>query len=64
MEQNFSSARWRHYNPEVAAVTRRGFLQTVALAGLTRKSGSITGAVAFHGMSNAFSSLLFAGYHG
>ena len=40
MEQNFSSARWRHYNPEVAAVTRRGFLQTVALAGLTRKSGS------------------------
>ena len=40
MEQNFSSARWRHYNLEVAAVTRRGFLQTVALAGLTRKSGS------------------------
>jgi uncharacterized protein len=46
------------YNP-----ARLGpFFPAFVFSGLTRKSKSITGAVLYHGMSNAFSALLFAGY--
>ena len=47
------------YNP-----ARLGpFFPAFGFSGLTRKSGSVTGAILYHGMSNAFSALLFAGYH-
>lgn len=46
------------YNP-----ARLGpFFPAFVFSGLTRRGGSITGAVLYHGMANAFSSLLFAGY--
>jgi uncharacterized protein len=46
------------YNP-----ARLGpFFPAFVFSGLTRKSGSVCGAVLYHGMSNAFSALLFAGY--
>lgn len=46
------------YNP-----ARLGpFFPAFVFSGLTRRGGSISGAVLYHGMSNAFSSLLFAGY--
>ncbi len=38
------------------------FFPAFVFSGLTRKGKSITGAVLYHGMSNAFSALLFAGY--
>lgn len=47
------------YNP-----ARLGpFFPAFVFSGLTRRGKSITGAVLYHGMSNAFSTLLFAGYH-
>lgn len=47
------------YNP-----ARLGpFFPAFVFSGLTRRGGSIAGAVLYHGMSNAFSSLLFVGYH-
>jgi membrane protease YdiL (CAAX protease family) len=46
------------YNP-----ARLGpFFPAFVFSALTRRSGSICGAIAYHGMSNAFSTLLFAGY--
>ncbi len=46
------------YNP-----ARLGpFFPAFVFSALTRRSGSITGAVAYHGASNAFSYLLAAGY--
>jgi uncharacterized protein len=46
------------YNP-----ARLGpFFPAFVFSGLTRRGGSISGAILYHGMSNAFSSLLFAGY--
>jgi membrane protease YdiL (CAAX protease family) len=46
------------YNP-----ARLGpFFPAFVFSGLTRKSGSISGGILYHGMSNAFSALLFAGY--
>lgn len=46
------------YNP-----ARLGpFFPAFVFSALTRKSGSVCGAVLYHGMSNAFSALLFAGY--
>jgi len=46
------------YNP-----ARLGpFFPAFVFSMLTRKSGSITGAVLYHGLSNAFSYLLFQGY--
>jgi uncharacterized protein len=46
------------YNP-----ARLGpFFPAFVFSALTRRSGSITGAVLFHGLSNAFSAFLFAGY--
>jgi membrane protease YdiL (CAAX protease family) len=46
------------YNP-----ARLGpFFPAFLFSALTRRSGSIAGAVLFHGMSNAFSAFLFAGY--
>ncbi|MBI1949158.1 MAG: CPBP family intramembrane metalloprotease [Deltaproteobacteria bacterium] len=38
------------------------FFPAFVFSALTRRSGSITGAVVFHGASNAFSALLLAGY--
>ncbi|OGQ24594.1 MAG: hypothetical protein A2138_02650 [Deltaproteobacteria bacterium RBG_16_71_12] len=38
------------------------FFPAFVFSALTRRSGSITGAVFFHGASNAFSALLLAGY--
>lgn len=46
------------YNPARLAP----FFPAFVFSGLTRRSGSIAGAVFFHGMSNAFSAFLFAGY--
>lgn len=46
------------YNPARLAP----FFPAFVFSGLTRKSGSVCGAVLYHGMSNAFSALLFAGY--
>lgn len=47
------------YNP-----ARLGpFFPAFVFSALTRKSGSIAGAVLYHGMSNAFSATLYAGYH-
>lgn len=46
------------YNPARLAP----FFPAFVFSGLTRKSGSVCGAVIYHGMSNAFSALLFAGY--
>ena len=47
------------YNP-----ARLGpFFPAFVFSGLTRKSNCVAGAVLYHGMSNAFSALLFAGYH-
>ncbi len=48
------------YNPARLAP----FFPAFVFSGLTRRGGSICGAVFYHGMSNAFSALLFAGYRG
>jgi membrane protease YdiL (CAAX protease family) len=46
------------YNP-----ARLGpFFPALLFSWLTRRSGSIFGSVVYHGLSNAFSAMLFAGY--
>lgn len=48
------------YNP-----ARLGpFFPAFLFSGLTRRGGSISGAVLYHGLSNAFSAFLVAGYRG
>jgi membrane protease YdiL (CAAX protease family) len=52
-----------HYLGEWGNPARLGpFFPAFIFSMLTRRGGSITGAVAYHGLSNAFSATLLAGY--